>query len=98
MRARLILGCLALGAISFSVAYLTRYEYFRIGRGDGIQLEFRTNRYTNETDVLNNTGWRVVQTSAEWTEHHWNRTHPDVLPAPGPAVPTLPAPVPVPTQ
>lgn len=101
MKAKLILGFLTLGAILFSVAYLTRYEYFKVGRYVGVQLEFRTNRYTNETDGLNNTGWHVVQTSGEWADHHWKRTHPDVLP-PLPAAPTLPAPepvpVPIPTQ
>ena len=57
-------------------AYLTRYEYFKISPGDGIELELRTNRYTNETDMLNNRGWGVVQTSEEWETRHWNRTHP----------------------
>jgi len=65
------------------VGYLDRYEYFKVDRGEGIEWEFRTNRYTNETDVLNNRGWYVVQTSKEWADLHWNKTHPiDFLPAP----------------
>ena len=86
------------------IAYWNRYEYFKIGRGDGIQIEFRTNRYTNETDALDNHGWRVTQTSKEWADLHWSRTHPtdeSVAPAPKPifdmnkALP-LPEPLPVP--
>jgi hypothetical protein len=45
-------------------------------------LEFRTNRFTNETDALGNSGWVVVQTSKQWTDKHWDKTHP--LPDPIP--------------
>jgi len=76
-------------ALAFVVAYLNRYKYFRIGRGDGIELEFRTNRFTNETDALDNHGWRVVQTPDDWRTLHWNATHPphiasfdDIVPTP----------------
>jgi hypothetical protein len=72
--------------ILVAIGYLTRYEYFKIGRGEGIEVEFRTNRYTNETDALSNQGWYVVQTSKEWADSHWNRTHP------------LPEPLPVPYE
>lgn len=76
MKKSIALTLLAIGTVLLSVAYFCRYEYFKLGRGDGAEIEFRTNRYTNETDALGNTGWRVVQTSAEWADHHWNRTHP----------------------
>jgi hypothetical protein len=65
--------------------YLTRYEYFKLGRGDGIDWEFRTNRYTNETDALSGSGWMVVQTSKEWADKHWYRTRPSPAPEPLPA-------------
>jgi hypothetical protein len=84
MRTKLIVAFLTLGAILFIVAYLNRYEYFKEGRGDGVEWVIRTNRYTNETDMLSNGGWHVMQTSEEWAAHHWNRTHADVLPAPVP--------------
>lgn len=68
-----------------SVGYLTRYEYFKVGRGEGLEAMFRTNRYTNETDMLRNDGWNVVQTSKQWADLHWNKTHPiDSLPLPVP--------------
>jgi hypothetical protein len=70
-------------AVLFCVGYLTRYDYFKIGRGDGVEMEFRTNRYTNETDALDNHGWHVVQTGKEWSDLHWSKTHPiEPLPAP----------------
>jgi hypothetical protein len=76
MKRPIVFSVLIIATILICVGYLSRYQYFKIGRGDGIELEFRTNRYTNETDALDNHGWRVVQTSKEWAEHHWNRTHP----------------------
>lgn len=78
MKKVVILGVLIIGFV-VTVGYLNRYEYFKIGRGDGIEMELRTNRYTNETDALDNRGWHVVQTSKEWTDLHWNRTHPTVF-------------------
>ena len=80
MKTRIATGILIIAAIAFVTGYLTRYEYFKIGRGDGIEWELRTNRYTNETDALDNRGWHVAQTSEEWKVLHWNRTHP--LPPP----------------
>jgi hypothetical protein len=71
-----VLGILIILVSLGITGYLTRYEYFKIGRGDGIEMEFRTNRYTNETDALDNRGWRIVQTSKEWADLHWNRIHP----------------------
>ena len=62
--------------ILFGIGYLERYEYFKLAMGDGIELELRTNRYTNETDRLNGHGWNVVQTSDFWNDLHWNETHP----------------------
>lgn len=85
MKRQIMLGILVL-VVLIGVGYLTRYEYFKLGRGDGIEMEFRTNRFTDETDALFNDGWHVVQTSKQWADHHWNRTHP------------LPYPVPVPTS
>jgi hypothetical protein len=76
MKIRTILSVLIIGLIVGSTAYLTRYEYFKIALGDGIEIELRTNRYTDETDALGNRGWRVVQTSEEWNTLHWNRSHP----------------------
>src|ERR1700690_556118 len=67
------------------VAYFTRYEYFKVGRGEGLDVVLRTNRYTNETDLLTNRGWDVVQTPKQWADLHWNKTHPiDPLPLPVP--------------
>ena len=79
MKRRITFGILLIVAIVVTVGYLKRYEYFKIGRGDGIEIEFRTNRYTNETDALSNRGWYVAQTAKEWTVLHWNRTHPTDL-------------------
>ena len=76
MKKATVLSILVIAIVAATAGYLSRYEYFKIGRGDGIELEFRTNRYTNETDALDNRGWRVVQTSKEWSDLHWNRTHP----------------------
>jgi hypothetical protein len=68
-----------------SVGYFTRYVYFKVGRGEGLNAVLRTNRYTNETDMLTNRGWEVVQTSKQWADLHWNKTHPiDSLPPPVP--------------
>jgi hypothetical protein len=69
-------GVLTVSAVLLYIVYLNRYEYFKIGSGDGIEWELRTNRYTNETDILTREGWRVAQTSKEWDDLHWNRTHP----------------------
>lgn len=83
MKKRIVLGLLVIGVAMGAAGYWDRYEYFKIGRGEGIESEFRTNRYTNETDALGNHGWFVVQTSKEWSDLHWNRTHPTVpLPVP----------------
>jgi hypothetical protein len=76
MKIRLALGVPIIVVIIICFGYLNRYEYFKVGRGDGIEWEVRTNRYTNETDVLGNRGWYVAQTSEEWRVLHWNRTHP----------------------
>lgn len=84
MKRQIVLGVLAV-VVLVGLGWLNRYEYFKVGRGDGIQLEFRTNRYTDETDILRNDGWDIVQISAQWTNLHWNKTHP------------LPYPIPVPT-
>jgi len=71
---RLILSGLIVASALF-VAYLNRYKYFRLERGDGIQSGFRTNRFTNETDMLGNSGWHVVQTPEQWRTSHWGATH-----------------------
>ena len=84
MKIRTILGVSIVALVLFGVAYLNRYEYFKLSRGEGVEMEFRTNRYTNETDVLGNHGWYVAQTSQEWADHHWTRTHPIPEPAPLP--------------
>ena len=84
MKRQIFLGTLMI-VVLVGVGYLTRYEYFKVGRGDGIDLQFRTNRYTNETDALYNGGWEVIQTPKQWADLHWNKTHPiDPLPEPIP--------------
>jgi hypothetical protein len=70
-------------AVVIAFGYFTRYEYFKVKRGDA-EYVFRTNRYTNETDVLGN-GWVVVQTPQQWADLHRNKIHPVELPPPIPA-------------
>jgi hypothetical protein len=86
MKLRILVAILIVAAIVIVAGYLNRYQYFKIGRGDGIDWEVRTNRFTNETDALGTHGWFVIQTSEEWKVLHWDRTHP------------LPPPEPIPTQ
>jgi hypothetical protein len=81
MKGRMIVGILIVVAL-VGVGYLNRYEYFKLGRGEGSQVELRTNRFTNETDGLSNSGWHVVQTSQQWADEHWNKTHPLPYPIP----------------
>ena len=38
--------------------YLTRYEYFSLALSDGVRIALRTNRWTNETDLLGAGGGR----------------------------------------
>jgi hypothetical protein len=75
MKKLIVLSILIL-VVLLCVAYLDRYEYFKLGHGDGVEFEVRTNRFTDETDVLSVAGWRVVQTPKQWADEHWNKTHP----------------------
>jgi hypothetical protein len=61
---RIAIAGLASVIVSCAV-YLTRYEYFSEKIGEN-EVMFRTNRWTNETDMLTIRGWHVSQTSRDW--------------------------------
>ncbi|HEY6464760.1 MAG TPA: hypothetical protein VIY69_02135 [Candidatus Acidoferrales bacterium] len=63
-------------AIVCGVGYLTRFEYFKNPAGATV----RTNRWTEETDVLSDGGWRVVQTHEQWVTDQWMGNHPGEIP------------------
>jgi hypothetical protein len=71
-----IISSVLIVAVLAGVAYLDRYEYFKLGHGEGVEFEFRTNRFTDETDALDSGGWHVIQTPKQWDDLHWNKLHP----------------------
>jgi len=71
-------GCaaLAFAAIASGIGYITRFEYFK----NPVGATLRTNRWTDETDVLSNGGWRVLQTHEQWATEQWMENHPGGIP------------------
>lgn len=72
------IGLLLLGftIIVFGIGYFTRYQYFKTSAGYTV----RTNRWTEETDVLSSGGWRVVQTHEQFAIDRWMEKHPGEIP------------------
>ena len=70
-------AALAFAAIVCGIGYLTRFEYFKNPAGATV----RTNRWTEETDVLYNGGWRVLQTHEQWAIEQWMENHPREIPS-----------------
>lgn len=77
MKRQIIAGILILAALAGLGCWWNRYTYFKLGSGEGVQFEYRTNRFTNETDALGRNGWRVIQTSKQWDWYKYQPVNPE---------------------
>src|SRR6185437_1150020 len=61
--------------LALGLGWLLRYTYFKVD-----EFNYRTNRWTDETDVLTRRGWHVVQTRRKLSTDEWMEDHPGEIP------------------